>query len=42
MVVTYFLPRYLLWISWKWPFVHVRKGRRVAYKAGRTHEADRA
>lgn len=30
MVITIFLPKYLVWIDTTWPFVHIRKGKRVA------------
>lgn len=27
MLLHWFLPNYLVWLSFQWPFVHVRKGR---------------
>ena len=29
MIITGFLPKWMVWVSWKWPFIHVRKGRKV-------------
>lgn len=29
MTIRLFLPRYLVWVDGQWPYVHVRKGRRV-------------
>jgi len=29
MIITWFLPKYLIWLSWSWPFVNVRKGHRI-------------
>lgn len=26
MILAMFLPRYLVWVSWRWPFVVVRRG----------------
>jgi hypothetical protein len=26
-VIPWFLPRWLVWIDWRWPFVHIRRGR---------------
>lgn len=26
MVIEYFFPRYLVIVSWRWPFLFVRKG----------------
>jgi hypothetical protein len=30
ITITAFFPKYLIWINTKWPFIHARKGRRVA------------
>jgi len=29
MMITRFLPKYLIWIDFYWPFIHVRKGVRI-------------
>jgi hypothetical protein len=30
VIIISLLPKYLVWLDLKWPFIHVRKGRRVA------------
>lgn len=29
MIIYAFLPKYLVWIDFIWPFIHVRKGVKV-------------
>jgi hypothetical protein len=29
-IITALLPSWLIWLSWEFPFVHIRRGRKVS------------